>query len=64
MWTTPLQRTRKLAETQTGPAKRFPLQVIDLFGASLGTRTRLAERGADVDDRGPVYDDYVEPCGI
>ena len=55
-----LRRARKLAETQTGPAKRFPLQVIDLFGASLGTRTRLAERGADVDDRGPVYDDYVE----
>ena len=55
-----LRGARKLAETQTGPAKRFPLQVIDLFGASLGTRTRLAERGADVDDRGPVYDDYVE----
>jgi transposase len=55
-----LRRARKLAETQTGPAKRFPLQVIDLFGASLGARTRLAERGADVDDRAPVYDDYVE----
>jgi transposase len=55
-----LRRARKLAETQTGPAKRFPLQVIDLFGASLGARTRLAEQGADVDDRAPVYDDFVE----
>lgn len=55
-----LRRARKLAEAQAGPAKRFPLQVIDLFGEALGARTRLAEQGADVDDRAPVYDDYVE----
>ena len=55
-----LRRARKLSETQSGMAKRFPLQVIDLLGEALGARTRLAEQGADVDDRAPVYDDYVE----
>jgi transposase len=54
-----LRRARKLKETQPGTAKRFPLQVIDLFGESLGARTRLYEQGAGADERGRVYDDYV-----
>ncbi len=54
-----LRRARTLAETQTGRAQTFPLQVIDLLGESLGTRARLAEQGAGVDDRERVCDDYV-----
>ena len=55
-----LRRARKLAETQVGMAKKFPLQVIDLFGASLATRARLNEPGADADERPQVYEGYVD----
>ncbi len=55
-----LRRARKLAETQSGMARRFPLQVIDLFGESLGARTHLAGQDAGVEDRARVYEDYVE----
>lgn len=55
-----LRRARKLTETQTGMAKKFPLQVIDLFGASLDARARLHETDAEVEERARVYEDYVE----
>jgi transposase len=55
-----LRRARALAETQTGMAKRLPLQVIDLFGAALGARASLNEQNADADQRDRVYDGYVE----
>ena len=55
-----LRRARKLTETQIGMAKKFPLQVIDLFTESLGERARLNEKNADVDEREVVYEDYVE----
>jgi transposase len=54
-----LRRARKLTETQTGMAKKFPLQVIDLFAESLDARTRLNEKDADVEERASVYEDYV-----
>jgi transposase len=55
-----LRRARKLSETQPGMAKRFPLQIADLLGEALGTRTRLNEQGADADVRDRVYNEYVE----
>lgn len=55
-----LRRARKLAETQVGTAKKFPLQVIDLFDESLDARTRLNAPGTDVEERAQVYEDYVE----
>jgi transposase len=55
-----LRRARKLTETQVGMAKKFPLQVIDLFTESLAERERLNEKGADADERAQIYDDYVE----
>lgn len=55
-----LRRARKMAETQTGMAKRFPLQVIDLFEESLGARARLNEQNADADTRASEYVDHVE----
>jgi transposase len=55
-----LRRARKLTETQTGMAKKFPLQVIDLFGESLDARARLHETDAEVEERARVYEDYVE----
>lgn len=55
-----LRRARKLTETQTGMATKFPLQVIDLFGESLDARARLHETGAEVEERARVYEDYVE----
>jgi transposase len=55
-----LRRARKLAETQVGMAKKFPLQVLDLFTESLATRTRLNEQGADAEERAQVYDIYVD----
>ena len=55
-----LRRARRLTETQMGMAKKFPLRVIDLFTESLVERARLNEKGADVDEREVVYEDYVE----
>jgi transposase len=55
-----LRRARKLAETQSGMAKRFPLQVGDLLSEALGARPPLIERGAGIDDRARVFDDYVD----
>jgi transposase len=55
-----LRRARKLTETQSGMAKRFPLQVADLLGEALGTRTPLTKSPADADARGRVYDEYVD----
>jgi len=54
-----LRRARKLADTQPGAAKRFPLRVIDLFGESLGARARLSEKAADAGERAGVYGGYV-----
>jgi transposase len=55
-----LRRARKLTETQVGMARKFPLQVIDLFTDSLATRERLNDKGADADERDRVYNDYVD----
>lgn len=58
-----LRRARQLAETQVGMAKKFPLQVIDLFTESLATRERRNAKGAAADERARVYDDYVDELG-
>lgn len=55
-----LRRARKMAQTQVGMAKQFPLAVIDLFTESLGVRDRLNERVAEADERATVYEGYVE----
>lgn len=55
-----LRRARKLAETQKGVAKQFPLQIVDLLDKSLETRERLNEKNADAEERAQVYEQYVE----
>ena len=55
-----LRRARTLLEKQTGAARIFPQQVIDLLTASLRLRDRLNEENADDDRRGRAYEDYVQ----
>jgi transposase len=55
-----LRRARKLLENQTGAAKRFPQQAIDLFTDALKMRDRLDEEKAEQDRRCRVHEDYVE----
>jgi transposase len=55
-----LRRARKLSEKQTGAAKIFPQQVIDLLTESLRLRDRFNEEDADQDRRGRAHEDYVQ----
>lgn len=55
-----LRRARKLAETQVGMARKFPLQVRDLLTESLATRACLNEKSADAEERAHVYNIYVD----
>jgi transposase len=55
-----LRRARTLLEKQTGAAKIFPHQVIDLFTGALRLRDRLNIGKADDDRRCRAHDDYVQ----
>jgi transposase len=55
-----LRRARGLVDKQTGAAKIFPQQMIDLFTDALRLRDRFNEENADADRRGQAYEDYVE----
>jgi transposase len=55
-----LRRARGLLEKQSGAAKIFPQQVIDLLTDALRRRDRLNEEDADLDRRGGAYEDYVQ----
>lgn len=55
-----LRRARGLLQKQTGAAKIFPRQVIDLFSKALRQRDRFNEDNADVDRRGRAYENFVE----
>jgi len=55
-----LRRARTLLEKQTGAAKIFPQQVIDLLTDALGLRDRFDKENADEDRRGQAYEDYVQ----
>ena len=55
-----LRRARTLLDKHAGAAKNFPQQVIDLFTQALRLRDRFNEEDADLDRRGPAYEDYVQ----
>ena len=55
-----LRRARTLLEKQTGVAKIFPQQVIDLLTEALELRDRFNNENADEDRRGHAYEDYVQ----
>jgi transposase len=55
-----LRRARGLLEKQTGAAKVFPQQVIDLFTEALQLRDRFNEENADQDRRGRAHEDFVQ----
>src|SRR5205085_2580827 len=55
-----LRRARGLLEKHTGAAKIFPRQVIDLFTKALQLRDRLDGTNADREQRGRLYEGYVE----
>lgn len=55
-----LRRARGLIDKQTGAAKIFPRQVIDLLTESLRLRDRLNQENADADRRRRAYEDYTE----
>jgi transposase len=55
-----LRRARTILEKQTGAAKIFPQQVIDLLTDALKLRDRFNEEDADQDRRGRAYEDYVQ----
>ena len=55
-----LRRARGLVDKQTGVAKVFPQQVIELLTAALRLRDRFDEQNADQDRRGRAYEDYVQ----
>jgi transposase len=54
-----LRRARGLVEKQTGAAKIFPQQVIDLLTEALRLRDRLDLVNADSDRRGRAHEDFV-----
>lgn len=54
-----LRRARSLLDKQTGAAKIFPQQVIDLLSAALRLRDRFAAEGVDADCRPQAYEDFV-----
>ena len=53
-----LRRARGLVDKQSGPAKIFPRQVIDLLTGALALRDRFHEEQADEDRRGTAYEEY------
>jgi len=55
-----LRRARGLVEKQTGAAKIFPQQVIDLLTEALRLRDRFDLVNADADRRGRAYEDLVQ----
>lgn len=55
-----LRRARSLVDKQTGAAKIFPQQVIELLTAALRLRDRFDEQNADQDRRGRAYENYVQ----
>jgi len=55
-----LRRARGLLEKQTGSAKIFPQQVIDLLTAALRLRDRFAEENANQRRRERAHEDYVQ----
>ncbi len=55
-----LRRARGLVDKQSGAAKIFPQQVIDLFTEALAWRDRLSTEKADQDRRGGLYLDYTQ----
>jgi transposase len=54
-----LRRARALAEKQSGAAKYFPLQVIDLFQGALQARNRFLEGTIDQVALAQAHRDYV-----
>jgi hypothetical protein len=55
-----LRRARTLLDKQTGAAKLFPQQVIDLLVGALRLRDRLNDEKAEEERRGRAYEDYVQ----
>jgi transposase len=55
-----LRRARKLLEKNSGAAKHFPQQVIDLLTEALKLRDRFDAEKAGEDRRGPAYEEYVQ----
>jgi transposase len=55
-----LRRARGLLDKQTGAAKIFPQQVIDLLTEALRLRDCLNEANADGEQRGRAYEEYVQ----
>jgi transposase len=55
-----LRRARGLLEKQSGAARIFPRQVIELFTDSLSMRDRLNAAHAGADRRGRTYEDYTQ----
>lgn len=55
-----LRRARSLVDKQTGAAKIFPQQVIDLLTEALRLRDRLELVNADADRRRLAYEDYTQ----
>jgi transposase len=54
-----LRRARALADKQVGAAKRFPLQVIDLFTGALRVRDRFREGKLDQAALEQAHEDYA-----
>ena len=55
-----LRRARSLVDKQTGPAKIFPQQVIDLLTEALRLRDRFDLVNPDSDRRGRAHEDFVQ----
>ena len=55
-----LRRARTLLDKQTGSAKIFPQQVLDLLTEALCQRDRFNDENADSDRRGHAYEDFVQ----
>jgi transposase len=55
-----LRRARSLLEKQSGAARIFPRQVIELFTGSLSMRDKLNAESASDNRRGLVYEDYTQ----
>jgi transposase len=55
-----LRRARSLEDKQTGAAKIFPRQVIDLLTDALRLRDRFHDENAAEDRRGRAYEDYTQ----
>jgi transposase len=55
-----LRRARGLVDKQSGAARIFPRQVIELFTAALGERARLNAANATDEHRGCCYEDYTD----